>query len=140
MATMIEQFAQSLRQRINAAIDEALEESFGRTQVARQGVFGPRPATPAKPAAPAKPARQRRPAGDTWIADPTQRGRVPFWVLEATQLPDKKAIVAKFGAGASFAKGQPVPARSEAAAQVTPIESAARTVKAKPPIRRRPGK
>jgi hypothetical protein len=34
---------------------------------------------------------------------------VPTFVIEATGLDTKKKIVAKFGAGAAFERGKPVP-------------------------------
>jgi hypothetical protein len=69
---------------------------------------------------------------------------VPVWVLESTGLGDSKQIIAKYGKGATFKKGQPVPARQESqpetgAAEVTPI-AAAKTVKAKSPtVRKKKG-
>lgn len=43
-----------------------------------------------------------------WAADRRAR-RVPNFVIEATGLKTKKAIVAKFGEGAIFSKGKPLP-------------------------------
>jgi hypothetical protein len=43
-----------------------------------------------------------------WVADSRAR-RVPNFVIEATGLDTKKKIVAKFGAGAAFEKGKPLP-------------------------------
>jgi hypothetical protein len=55
-------------------------------------------------------ARRRRPAGEMtrWVADARAR-RVPNFVIEATGLDTKKKIVAKFGPGAAFEKGKPLP-------------------------------
>jgi len=43
-----------------------------------------------------------------WVADRRAR-RVPTFVIEATGLKTKKAIVAKFGDNATFEKGKPAP-------------------------------
>src|SRR5690242_20497182 len=43
-----------------------------------------------------------------WAADRRAR-RVPLFVIEATGLDTKKKIVAKFGEGATFRKGKPLP-------------------------------
>jgi hypothetical protein len=43
-----------------------------------------------------------------WVADGRAR-RVPNFVIEATGLDTKKKIVAKYGAGAAFEKGKPLP-------------------------------
>jgi hypothetical protein len=43
-----------------------------------------------------------------WVADRRAR-RVPTFVIEATGLKTKKAIVAKYGDGVVFEKGKPAP-------------------------------
>ncbi len=43
-----------------------------------------------------------------WVADRRAR-RVPTFVIEATSLKTKKAIVAKYGDGVTFEKGKPAP-------------------------------
>ncbi len=43
-----------------------------------------------------------------WVADARAR-RVPTFVIQSTGLDTKKKIVAKFGPGAVFEKGKPVP-------------------------------
>ncbi|BDG10000.1 hypothetical protein [Anaeromyxobacter paludicola] len=43
-----------------------------------------------------------------WVADKRAR-RVPNFVIQATGLDTKKAIVARFGDGAAFEKGKPAP-------------------------------
>jgi hypothetical protein len=43
-----------------------------------------------------------------WVADSRAR-RVPNFVIEATGLDTKKKIVAKFGSGAAFERGKPLP-------------------------------
>jgi hypothetical protein len=43
-----------------------------------------------------------------WTADARAR-RVPKFVIEATGLDTKKKIVAKFGPGATFERGKPLP-------------------------------
>jgi hypothetical protein len=63
--------------------------------------------------------RGRRPAGagtrsrqraeiTKWVADRNAR-RVPNFVIEMVSLDTKKKIVAKYGEGATFEKGKPVP-------------------------------
>jgi hypothetical protein len=54
--------------------------------------------------------RRRRAPGEItrWAADARAR-RVPNFVIEATGLDTKKKIVAKYGAGASFERGKPLP-------------------------------
>lgn len=49
-----------------------------------------------------------RPEIDRWVADRRAR-RVPNFVIEQTGVKTKKAIVAKFGDGATFEKGKPAP-------------------------------
>ena len=55
-------------------------------------------------------ARRARPRGEItkWVADARAR-RVPNFVIELTGLDTKKKIVAKYGAGAAFERGKPVP-------------------------------
>ena len=43
-----------------------------------------------------------------WVADRRAR-RVPKFVIESTGLDTKKKIVAKFGEGAAFERGKPLP-------------------------------
>ena len=52
----------------------------------------------------------RRPRGEInrWTADRRAR-RVPNFVIEATALKTKKAIVAKYGENVTFEKGKPLP-------------------------------
>jgi hypothetical protein len=52
--------------------------------------------------------RRRRAEATSWKADSNAR-RVPTFVMEATGLKTKKAIEAKYGAGATFEKGKPLP-------------------------------
>jgi hypothetical protein len=54
--------------------------------------------------------RRRRAPGEItrWVADARAR-RVPNFVIEATGLDTKKKVVAKFGAGAAFERGKPLP-------------------------------
>jgi hypothetical protein len=61
-------------------------------------------------AAPRAPARRARPRTEItkWVADRNAR-RVPLFVIEATSLDTKKAIVAKFGENAAFEKGKGLP-------------------------------
>ncbi len=54
--------------------------------------------------------RPRRARGEItrWVAD-TRARRVPNFVIEATGLDTKKKIVAKYGDGAAFERGKPLP-------------------------------
>jgi hypothetical protein len=53
--------------------------------------------------------RRRGPAEiSRWVAD-TRARRVPNFVIEATGLDTKKKIVAKYGPGATFERGKPLP-------------------------------
>jgi hypothetical protein len=54
--------------------------------------------------------RMRRARGDItrWVADARAR-RVPTFVIEATGLDTKRKIVAKYGEGATFERGRPLP-------------------------------
>jgi hypothetical protein len=63
----------------------------------------------------ARPARPRTEI-TKWVADRRAR-RVPNFVIDATGLKTKKAIVARFGEDAAFEKGKPLPpkAKKEAA-------------------------
>lgn len=53
-------------------------------------------------------APRRRGELTRWVADRRAR-RVPTFVIEATGLKTKRAIVAKYGDGAAFQKGRPPP-------------------------------
>jgi hypothetical protein len=53
-------------------------------------------------------ARRPRTEITKWVADHRAR-RVPNFVIEATGLDTKRKIVAKFGDGAAFEKGKPLP-------------------------------
>jgi hypothetical protein len=57
-------------------------------------------------------AAARRPSArreiTRWVADARAR-RVPTFVIDLTGLDTKKKIVAKFGAGAAFERGKPLP-------------------------------
>jgi hypothetical protein len=55
-----------------------------------------------------RPRRRRGAEMTRWVADRRAR-RVPKFVIEATGLDTKKKIVAKFGEGASFERGKPLP-------------------------------
>jgi hypothetical protein len=79
--------------------------------------------------------RRRSAEMTRWAADRRAR-RVPNFVIEATGLDTKKKIVAKFGEGAEFVKGKPLPpfrATESASAQT----KAARVVTPRQPIIRK---
>ena len=78
-----------------------------------------------------------------WVADRNAR-RVPNFVIEMTGgIDTKKKIVAKFGENATFEKGKPLPQAKPAAPSGGSVKSAARSaakvVKARPPIVRKGG-
>jgi hypothetical protein len=87
-------------------------------------------------------SRPRRARGEDltkWVADRNAR-RVPTFVIEATGLDTKKKIVARYGENATFEKGKPLPGAkpsAEKTARTAARESAARVVKAKPPVARK---
>ena len=85
--------------------------------------------------------RRARPRPDItrWVADRRAR-RVPNFVVEMTGgLDTKKKIVARYGEGAAFEKGKPLPAAGTPARRNAPVREvvAARVVKAKPPVVRK---
>ncbi|MFL5274877.1 MAG: hypothetical protein ACJ79T_00255, partial [Myxococcales bacterium] len=81
--------------------------------------------------------RRTRPRAEMtrWVADRNAR-RVPLFVIEATGLDTKKAIVGKYGENAAFEKGRPAPptkaapkaAPQKGARSSAPASSAARVV------------
>ncbi len=82
--------------------------------------------------------RVRRKNLTNWTADNRAR-RVPKFVIEMTDLDTKKKIVAKFGDGATFQKGKPLPAPVSGKA-ARKEEAAASIVRAKPPVVRKAAK
>ena len=66
-----------------------------------------------------------------WVADNRVR-RVPSFVIEATGLDTKKTVVAKFGDGATFAKGKPLPPRVDGAKLATRVKAQAAPNKSRP--------
>jgi hypothetical protein len=73
-----------------------------------------------------------------WVADRRAR-RVPIFVIEMTGgIDTKKKIVAKYGEGATFEKGKPVPPAVASQRSAPAREAvAARVVKARPPMIRK---
>jgi len=61
-----------------------------------------------------------------WTADRRAR-RVPTFVIEATGLDTKKKIVANFGEGVTFHKGEPLPTPKTATEDKTGAPPAAET-------------
>lgn len=57
-------------------------------------------------------ARPPRTEITKWVADRRAR-RVPNFVIDATGLKTKKAIVARFGEDAAFEKGKPLPPKAK---------------------------
>ncbi len=78
----------AIARHVGDLVQEGIRRELGRNTVVR------RPA--------------RRGEMTRWVADNRAR-RVPNFVIEATGLDTKKKIVAKYGAGAAFEKGKPVP-------------------------------
>ena len=86
----------AISRRVGELVEEGLRRELGRNA----SVARPRAARP-------------RTEITRWVADQRAR-RVPKFVIEATGLDTKKKIVARFGEGASFEKGKPLP-RTKAA-------------------------
>jgi hypothetical protein len=107
---------------IGRAVDHAVSQRVG-AELAKAGAATRSPA-----------GRRRSRAGDMthWVADVHAR-RVPKFVIEATGLDTKKAIVASFGENAAFTKGKPLPQFA------TKRNTSEPKVKAKPPIVRKKG-
>ena len=81
---------------LSARIDEELRAHVSRA-VGKAGWGGKR-----------RPRGAARAEINRWVADRRAR-RVPTFVIEQTGLKTKKEIVKKFGDGATFEKGKPVP-------------------------------
>jgi hypothetical protein len=90
-----EQVVSRVSQAIARQVGDLVAEGL-RRELAVNGV--PRPRT----------RRAGRVEITRWVADARAR-RVPNFVIEATGLDTKKKIVAKFGAGAAFERGKPLP-------------------------------
>ena len=85
--------AKAMADMVAARLEEELKKSVGKAGRGR-GARG----------------RTARPRAELtkWVADRRAR-RVPTFVIEATGLKTKKAIVAKYGEEATFEKGKPTP-------------------------------
>lgn len=117
----IESAAENAVAHIMTIIERTIERAVAQRVRAEMAKAG----TPTRPRA----RRRRSRTGEIthWVADVHAR-RVPNFVIEATGLDTKKAIVAKYGENAAFGKGKPLP-------QVTERRSSSEPkVKAKPPI------
>jgi hypothetical protein len=97
--------------RISTAISKRVSELVQAELAREMGGRGRGRARVARSAAP----RRARKEMTRWVAD-TRARRVPTFVIEATGLDTKKKIVAKFGEGAAFEKGKPLPKTKAAAA------------------------
>ncbi len=129
LSSIIEQAARPLLARLTRDISKAIDAAAARADA----VSAPRHRQRAGK------ARSRRPRGEMtkWVADRNAR-RVPTFVIEATGLDTKKAIVAKYGEDARFEKGKPLPKEKSGSQSVRAMQKeAARTAKAKPPIIRK---
>jgi hypothetical protein len=98
---MVDSAARSIIQ----AVPRALQERISQQTAARaEGAPAPQPKT-----RPRRRGRARLANMTTWTANKRAR-RVPQFVIEATGgLDTKKQIVAKFGEGARFEQGKPLP-------------------------------
>jgi hypothetical protein len=126
VAPAVDRAAAAIAKAIAEATDKSISRELGRSQKrasrARRGRV-----TAARP--------RRRIEMTAWSADRRAR-RVPTFVIEATGLDTKKKIVAKFGEGATFHKGKPLPAPNQNSNGRSPGPAAtgpARRVVAKPP-------
>lgn len=88
---VVTRLSAAIARQVADLVQEGVRRELGTNGVARSG-------------------RRARARGDItrWVADSRAR-RVPNFVIEATGLDTKKKIVAKFGPGAAFEKGRPLP-------------------------------
>jgi len=85
--------ARSIASTVAERLEAELKKSVGKGSSARRG----------------RPSGARPRAEITrWVADRRAR-RVPTFVIEATGMKTKKAIVGKYGDGVTFEKGKPAP-------------------------------
>ncbi len=83
----------AIARQVGDLVQERLQRELASNHVGRRG-----------------PGRRGRGRTDItkWVADSRAR-RVPNFVIEATGLDTKKKIVAKYGSGAAFERGRPLP-------------------------------
>jgi hypothetical protein len=115
-APSVEQIISDAVQGIVARTAESIQRAIGKIVATQVKAVAPANRT-ARRAAPARGRRGRPARGEItkWVADNRAR-RVPTFVIEMTGgLDTKKKIVAKFGDGATFEKGKPLPKLSKAA-------------------------
>jgi len=86
---VVERVSGLIARQVGDLVNQRLRAELGKSAVTRR-------------AAPARREITR------WVADARAR-RVPTFVIEATGLDTKKKIVAKYGAGAAFERGKPLP-------------------------------
>jgi len=87
--------------------------TFALSQDSSGARIEPAAGTPGKP----KGRRRRRGSQSVWVADSKAR-RVPTWVVKSTDGLDTKAkVIDRFGPGARFELGKPLPAPLSAAAR-----------------------
>jgi hypothetical protein len=127
MASAREVIARAVAELVQAEVERSLAGREGRGGRARRGA-----------GAGAARRRASRPREEitTWVADRRAR-RVPKFVIAATGLDTKKKIVARFGDGATFEQGKPLPRELGEAEGGKAAAHAAREVKARPPIVRK---
>jgi hypothetical protein len=113
--SILHEAAESVVQRVSAVIakqiGELVQEGIQRELASAGGARAPgRGRGRGRGVARGVRAAARRPRIEItkWVADHRAR-RVPNFVIEATGLDTKKKIVAKFGDGATFEKGKPLP-------------------------------
>jgi hypothetical protein len=87
---------------------KAISPAVRETVAAQAKAAAPRRGQRAVPTAKKGAAKRTRKEMTKWVADNRAR-RVPNFVIEATGLDTKKKIVARFGAGAAFERGKPLP-------------------------------
>ncbi len=89
---VVSRLSATIARQVADLVQEGVRRELGSNGAARRG------------------GRRARARGEItrWVADARAR-RVPNFVIEATGLDTKKKIVAKYGAGAAFERGRPLP-------------------------------
>ncbi len=103
---ILREAAEKVVARVSAAIARQVGDLVQERLEAELANGGSAPRRAARGAA----GRRRRGPGEItrWVADARAR-RVPNFVIDATGLDTKKKVVAKYGAGAAFERGKPLP-------------------------------
>jgi hypothetical protein len=89
--TVVSRISSAISRRVGQLVEEGLRRELARGRSLPRGR-----------------GSRRRNEITRWVADNRAR-RVPTFVIEATGLDTKKRIVAKYGEGAGFERGKPLP-------------------------------